>query len=135
MSSCQSYVWVNGEWSDCYLTNHEICGIGYKNRTVTCPTTDHVVGDSYCLEKKPAYFKHCIMPCNDKHVLINWSKFGPCSKSCGYSPGIRTRERHAILPVGVTGSFTENCPELINQQLYQEQTCLVPQCSSYHWIV
>ena len=140
LPSCQSYVWINGVWSDCYLPGHEICGLGYKNRTVTCSTTNgHVVGDSYCLhsdsQKKPVNFKYCVIPCNYKCVLKNWSKFGPCSKSCGSSPGIRTRVRHAVLPLGVKGSFSENCPELMNEELHQEEACLVPECSSYQWIV
>ena len=142
LPSCISYGWVNGKWSDCYLPDHEICGIGYMNRTVTCSTTSgHVVGDSYCLDRdfknKPVNFKECVIPCNDKCVLKNWSKFGPCSKSCDSTPGIRTRVRHAVLPIGVVneGSFAENCPELINEELHQEQACVVQNCSSYQWIV
>jgi len=140
LPSCPNYVWINGKWSDCYLPDHEICGLGYKNRTVTCSTTDgHVVGDSYCLysdsPRKPVSFNHCVIPCNNKCVLKNWSKFGPCSKSCGSTPGIRTRVRHAVLPLGAKGSYPENCPELKNEELHQEQTCSVPQCSTYQWIM
>jgi len=141
LSSCLSYIWNNGKWSDCYLPDHEICGLGYKNRTVTCSATDgNVVGDSNCLYsdspvEKPVSFKHCVMPCRDKCVLKSWSKFGPCSKSCGSSPGVRTRVRHAVLPLGAKGYFSENCPELKNEELHQKQTCLVPKCSTYQWII
>jgi len=140
MPSCQNYMWVTSEWSKCYLPIGENCGIGYKNRSIYCTnSSDHKFEDFYCMHnydhlKKHVTFKNCIIPCHDQCILKTWSKFGPCSKSCSDSPGIRTRVRHVTLPLGAEGSIAKNCPELNTENLVEEQQCDVPECMHHKWI-
>ena len=137
MPSCQNYTWAITEWSKCCLPFDEVCGIGYKNRSVRCVNfSNHEVEDFYCIHlQKRSTFKECIIPCHDQCILKTWSKFGPCSKSCGDSPGIRSRVRHVILPLGAKGAVDKNCPELKGRNLLEEQHCDVLKCTRYQWIV
>ena len=77
----------------------------------------------------------CVIPCRDQCMLKKWSKFGPCSKSCGDSPGTRLRVRKVILPIGAKGAVDKNCPELEGKTLVEEQLCVVPKCTDYNWMV
>ena len=139
MPSCQNHTWVRSKWSKCYFPIDEVCGIGYKNRSILCVnSSNHEVKDFYCMQShlhKHTTFKECIVPCHDKCILTTWSKFGACSKSCGDSPGIRSRVRRVILPLGVKGAVDKNCPELKGRNLTEEQQCDVPKCTHYQWIV
>ena len=140
--SHQNYNWAVYDnsigWSKCYLPNDEVCGIGYKITPVKCVnSSNQEVEDFYCIQKtlsKPITLKDCSMPCHDQCILKKWSKFGPCSKSCGDSPGTRSRTRDVVLPLGTTGTVDNNCPELKSTNLVEEQQCDVPKCTDYKWI-
>lgn len=138
MPPCQEYTWETSEWSKCYFPVNEVCGIGYKNRSVYCiNSSNHKVEDFYCMQnysQRPTTFKDCITPCHDQCVLTAWSQFGPCSKSCGDSPGTRSRVRQIVLPLGAQGAVASNCPELKSTSLVEEQQCDVPDCIRYKWI-
>ena len=138
MPSCQNYTWAISEWSKCYLPNDEVCGIGYKNRSVYCVNSiNQEIEDYFCIKStvsKHNSFKDCIVPCHNQCILKKWSQFGPCSKLCGDSPGTRSRARHVILPPGATGTIDENCPELKSTNLVEEKQCDVPEYTHYKWI-
>ena len=139
MPSCHNYTWATSQWSNCYLPAAEICGIGYKNRTVQCVnSSNHTVENFYCIQnhlQNHVTFMDCVIPCRDQCMLKKWSKFGPCSKSCGDSPGTRLRVRKVILPIGAKGAVDKNCPELEGKTLVEEQLCVVPKCTDYNWMV
>ena len=139
MPSCQNHTWFTSRWSKCYLPINEACGIGYKNRSVRCVnSSNHEVEDFYCIQShlhKHTTFRECITPCHDQCILKTWSKFGPCSKSCGDSPGTRSRVRSVILPLGAKGTVDKNCPEMKGRSLVEERQCDVLKCTYYQWTV
>ncbi|XP_039248576.2 thrombospondin-1-like [Styela clava] len=84
---------IDGEWGPYspYSLCSATCGEGTKERTRTCDNPAPMYGGKYCSGKETD-----TVTCNDKPCPIHgkwspWSKYGPCTASCGRGQKTRVR--------------------------------------------
>ncbi|KAJ8049764.1 Thrombospondin type-1 domain-containing protein 7A [Holothuria leucospilota] len=123
--------WRTGAWSICFLNNqNEMCGDGEWYRVVYCISArDTEVDASNCAaEEQPLSREDCKQPCPEHCIVSEWSKWSPCSVTCGKQGGIQTRWKEIL----AYGADPDDC--LPEDQLIQTRVCnLHVSCDSYIW--
>lgn len=134
--------WHTNEWSQCYLyqgiSPQGECGVGYRNRTVSCinTRTGLMVSDLECIsslegESRPAAVSSCHVACTLKCLVTEWSELD----SCIYG-GNKTRQR-TIVPYGGCDNWELCCPQLSTISLRESVLCLssVARINTYEYII
>ncbi|PIK37342.1 putative thrombospondin type-1 domain-containing protein 7B-like [Apostichopus japonicus] len=123
--------WRTDSWSTCFLDSRDsACGRGLWYRVVYCISAlDTEVDSSNCEGiTKPLPSDQCSVPCPEDCIVSEWSKWSPCSVTCGKQGGMQTRWREIL----AYGADSEDC--LREDQLVQTNVCnLHVSCDAYIW--
>ncbi|XP_067860093.1 thrombospondin type-1 domain-containing protein 7A-like isoform X1 [Heptranchias perlo] len=129
------YEWQVGEWSECSpvasrnpisrQTSECLKGEeGIQSRDVTCieKRNGAAVEDVICdyFETKPHLEQACIIPCPQNCVVLEFTPWSECTKSCGV--GLQHRIRQILVPPLYGG---EPCPNLT-----EFRTCTFNSCEA-----
>ncbi|XP_071816221.1 A disintegrin and metalloproteinase with thrombospondin motifs 9-like isoform X2 [Apostichopus japonicus] len=115
--------WKKQKWSECSV----LCGLGVKNRSVTCLDEYHdVMPDSECPEPKPKAVRKCARAPCAKWVAGSWSQ---CSVTCGKGQMFRP-----VLCVG-DGQIMEDgvCRVRRSNKPPSVKRCTVGECPRFKW--
>ena len=145
----EDYSWlVEDSWSPCHVfptplsqLSHRyantlipdpgaLCGLGYRNRSVVCRDGDgEMVAEGFCnIENKPFTFETCMVPCDRRCVIGDWTSYSVCSSD---HPMMSTRQIYPFRDS--SNSYLHNCPELASVVIMDEETCPLHDFSRFQW--
>ncbi|XP_074660397.1 thrombospondin type-1 domain-containing protein 7B-like [Tubulanus polymorphus] len=131
---CPVFYWISRPWQVCKVPLVG-CGIGIQKRDVICFSDGKEVDPANCLKlagAPPDNQRRCFKPCAGDCVLSPWSDFGPCSQSCGDSPGFMIRTR-SLVNLDSRINATVQCPHIKRTDLTERLECGVEPCPVYSW--
>uniref|UniRef100_A0A803WA16 Thrombospondin type-1 domain-containing protein 7A n=1 Tax=Ficedula albicollis TaxID=59894 RepID=A0A803WA16_FICAL len=134
----------HGNWSDCIIREGPSplqlgvaaqaaareCGQGVRLRAIACyDSAGALVEPSHC--STAGYIEEpCTVPCPFDCKLSDWSRWSPCSSSCG--PGVRVRSKW-LKEKPYNGG--RPCPKLdLKNQVHEAVPCY-SECNQYSWEV